>query len=76
MPRYYLGVILIIAYAAAMVVAVESSSRFGPLLVMLAYGATSFALRCPYCGFPLLRRGPVWVPWPSKQCRCGNDLRS
>ena len=76
MARYQLGVALILTYIVAIIAAIEWWGRFGPLFVLLAYGATSLALRCPSCGFPLFRRGPVWVPWPSKKCRCGNDLSS
>jgi hypothetical protein len=74
--RYHLGAALILVYVPTLFVVLALWGLAAALLVLLVFGASSLALRCPKCGTPLFQRVPFWMPWPSKFCRCGRDLRS
>jgi len=47
---------------------------FGAIYI-LVFGIRGMLHRCPNCSWPILLRGVLWVPFPSKNCRrCGEPL--
>lgn len=75
LTRYVTGVLLICATAATGVCALVLNAPTPVMLAwLLVFGLATMLLRCPACGLPLFRRGPLWTPWPSRVCRCGHRL--
>lgn len=75
MSRYRVGILIILAAAATGIGATATHATTPVMLAwLLFFGLATLLLRCPTCRFPLFRRGPVWTPWPSRLCRCGQRL--
>jgi hypothetical protein len=76
MSRYAIGVVLIASsvIAGLLVLAYADRHPFAPMIWLAVFGGLTLVLRCPACGLPVFRRNRLWVPWPSRACRCGHRL--